>query len=138
MDTRSTIQSLGVTSVSKRVDFNPSLLVEDTAHNRAYNDRYCSHWKVTLKHKGHQLTVPFSMGQAHGASPSLHNVVGCLISDSLSVEDVDFEDWAENLGFDADSKSAKKAYKACVRMRERLIDFFGDDAFNALCDADDL
>lgn len=36
-----------------------------------------------------------------------------LLMDTSDIEDYDFEEWAENLGWDPDSRKAERSFKAC-------------------------
>lgn len=85
------------------------------------------HWKVTLRHKGRKLTTEFHQGSAHTCEPTAADVLSCLVSDAVSVEsEGSFEDWADSLGYDTDSRKAERTYKACVRIRDRVRRFLPD------------
>lgn len=72
------------------------------------------------------LRVDFHVGTAHGA-PDAEDVINCLVQDALSLENsTGFEDWAENLGYDPDSRKAEKIYKAVEEQSELIRDFLGD------------
>lgn len=86
-----------------------------------------THYKVTLRRAGRRLTVPFSMGPAHCKEPTAIDVMSCLISDSAGVDGQGFEDWARDLGYDADSRKAEKLYRACERQAAKLRQFLGED-----------
>jgi hypothetical protein len=74
------------------------------------------------------LTVPFYMGAAHTSEPTAADVMTCLASDASSYENArSFEDWASDLGYDTDSRSAEKVYKACERITAKLRVLLGDD-----------
>ena len=84
-------------------------------------------YKVTLQYKRRKLTVPFYQGLAC-KDPTAASVIYCLISDALSVEAADsFEDWADSLGYDKDSRKAEKTYKACVKNQQKIRRFLGTD-----------
>lgn len=85
-------------------------------------------FKVTLQYKRRKLTVPFYQGRAVCEEPTAASVIYCLISDALSVESAtSFEDWADNLGYDRDSRKAEKTYKACCNIQQRIRHFLGED-----------
>ena len=95
-----------------------------------WRDAY--HWKVTLRAKidgrRTQLTCFFSMGYGLDREPTAADILDCLASDSASVENcVGFEDWAGDLGYDPDSRTAEKTFKACRKAAERLEKFLGRD-----------
>jgi len=85
------------------------------------------HWKATLLRNGRRLTTEFHQGSAHTSEPTAADVLSCLVSDAVSVEqEPDFEGWAESLGYDADSRKAERTYKACARIRDRVRRFLPD------------
>lgn len=63
--------------------------------------------------------------------PDLVSVVWSLILDS-EVLDYEFEDWARNFGYDADSRQAEKIYKDCMEIALKLIRAFGSEEINQL------
>lgn len=135
MDMKTAIEDLKINMVSKRVESNPNLVMDKytTPQDRIFAKNYLSHWEVTLQFKGKQLTVHHSMV---GRQPNAEMVLHCLIGDSLDVEDVEtFEEWAELFNCNPNSKSSLQTYEHHVKQREDLIEFFGDDAFDTLCNA---
>ena len=96
----------------------------------------CHPWTVTLSWAykpfdddggSRTLTVPFFQGLAHKEAPTVHDVLGCLLTDVMTVENCEsFEDWAGDLGFDADSRNAEKSYNACVESCPKLYEFLGE------------
>jgi len=85
-----------------------------------------SHWKVTLRYQGRQMTVPFSMGPALSHEPTAADVLECLLSDASSADE-DFENWAADLGFDPDSRRAERIYRTVQRQTLKLSRLLGDD-----------
>lgn len=54
------------------------------------------------------------------------DVFDALVSDATSVETTDgFEDWAAEMGYNPDSRKAEEIYRACVKVRDQLVDFLG-------------
>lgn len=92
------------------------------------------HWLCTLTRGAESMEVHFSMGSAHqGKEPEAAEVLDCLASDSAGLENnPSFEDWAEEYGYDADSRKAEKTYQACLEQAEKLKAFLGADAFEEL------
>jgi hypothetical protein len=78
-------------------------------------------YKVTLKFEGRSMTVDFWCGSLHPA-PTAFDVMCCLISDS-SCADTSYEEWAESIGYDVDSREAEKTYKACIAQTKRFTRF---------------
>lgn len=93
-------------------------------------------WMVTLRYRGRRLTVPFYMGSALDREPTAADVLSCLCSDTMSIENSGgFEDWASDLGYDTDSRKAEETYRQCEKIATRLRTFLGDD-FEAFCRAE--
>ena len=131
MSTETTTQSLasfirahGITASSEMVDENPNMMDGDRM----------DHYKVRLRSRaGKRLTVFFSMGIALCREPTAADVLDCLASDSSSIENArSFEDWASELGYDADSWKAEHTFKVCERQAEKLKKFLGEEAYSQL------
>lgn len=61
------------------------------------------------------------------------DVLACILSEVAGVLDADednetgFEDWCFELGMDTDSRKAWKAYQACCRQRDDVLDALAAD-----------
>lgn len=89
--------------------------------------RDCHPWTVTLRYQGRQMTVPFYMGPALCHEPTAREVLECLASDACGVENArSFEEWADDLGFDPDSRKAERTFRACERQTAKLRRLLGD------------
>lgn len=124
------IASQGLTMTAKPADQNPNT-TDDKWHAEA------DHWACTLRVDGdnrRRWTVPFSMGSGHrGAEPTLASVLDCLASDASSIENTQgFEDWASDMGWNADSRKAERTYKICEAQAKRLRSFLGEEAYQQL------
>jgi hypothetical protein len=85
-------------------------------------------YRVTLRRKGGRMTVNFGMGAALTEEPTAHDVMQSLLSDASGIENArDFEDWADEYGYDTDSRAAEKSYQATVAEVAKLRKFLGDD-----------
>jgi hypothetical protein len=58
-----------------------------------------------------------------------------LVLDSDVIEYSSFEDWAENFGYDADSRKAEKIYRDCLDIALKLKNGIGDAVLNELREA---
>lgn len=99
-----------------------------------------SHWIVTLSSKKtlQTMVLHFTQGAAHKGHPKLKDILSCCQSDANSVEGCgSFEDWAQDMGYDPDSRQAEKIYNACVKEREDLQRVLGDQAFQMLMKVED-
>lgn len=104
-------------------------------------DKDASHWQVKIERFGKisPMVITYSMGSAHKRPPNIAGVMHCLVSDSHYVmDDTTFEQWAGDLGYDADSISALRTFEACQKQAkdfaallnpgdmDRLIELFQD------------
>lgn len=86
--------------------------------------------------------VPFAMGAAASnyirqnsrpIPPSVSDVLGCLALDAVGYDNSrDFEDWAAGLGWDSDSRKAKRCYHATAEQSKALRHLLGDENYQAL------
>lgn len=60
--------------------------------------------------------------------PALVDVLYSLVSDSDAIEYPTFEEWADNYGYDTDSRSAEKTYRACLEIGLKLRHMLDLDA----------
>jgi hypothetical protein len=96
-----------------------------------------THWNCFIRRVGHGagkkdgFSIEYSMGSAHRGLPKLLDVFGCLLSDSGST-DQPFEDWADELGYDSDSRKAERIYNACKATAEKLAKLFSASELNDL------
>lgn len=70
-------------------------------------DANASHWRITLRRDRASMTVEYSMGAALTTSPTLSDVLNCLMLDA-ELGTQSFEDFCADLGYDTDSRSAEK------------------------------
>ena len=85
-------------------------------------------YTVTLHYQQRAMTVPFYTGPAWDREPKLDDVMECLRSDALGVINTSsFEDWADELGFDTDSRRAERTYRQVQRQTDELRQLLGDD-----------
>jgi len=102
------------------------MTAERTDSNPAMPDsNNMDHWKCVLIRRENtrtrRMTVYFSMGFGHnGKAPKAADVLDCIASDAASVDGRDFEEWASDMGYDTDSRTAERTYKACEHQAKRL------------------
>lgn len=66
------------------------------------------------------------------APPSLADVVYSLASDSSVLDSSGFEDWANEFGYDTDSRSAEATYRACLDIALKMRGAIGEAGLQAL------
>lgn len=128
------IEKHRITLTYEYIDSNPHM-----------DDFKGDHYKVTLKRpipgRQHpalsQLSVPFSKGYGHkGAPPTAEDVLECLASDARPAHD-SFEDFCSDYGYDTDSRTAERIYKAATWQTGQLKKFLGPDLFEGLMDCEE-
>ena len=56
--------------------------------------------------------------------PKAADVLQCMLLDASADNNTDFADWAEELGYSADSKTAEEIYNNCIRTHRKLKKIF--------------
>ena len=74
----------------------------------------------------------FGTGGKRLNPPSAADVVYSLASDASAIDCATFEDWADELGYDADSRKAESIYRACLETGLRLRSALGDAGLEQL------
>ncbi len=123
MNTKTFVNMSRVKAVATIADANPNMTGMPAGS---------THWRVTLRSRGRQMTVPFSQGPAICKEPSAADVLDCLASDAASAEGRSFEEWASDMGYDGDSRRALKTFNAVERQTEKLRRFLGESGFQTL------
>jgi hypothetical protein len=67
--------------------------------------------------------------------PNPVDVLYSLAADANALDYATFEDWAQDFGYDTDSRSAEKVYRACLEITLRLRSDLGDLNMQSLRDA---
>lgn len=83
-------------------------------------------YHVTLRYKRRQYSFDFWQGQAITDDPTAEGCLECLLSDAQAGE-LDFEDFCREFGYDDDSRSAERTWRACGEVNMRLRELLGDD-----------
>jgi hypothetical protein len=75
---------------------------------------------------------------AQGATqvkPKKEDVIHCLIMDTDVLDHSGFEDWADNYGYDTDSRKAETIYQICLELALKLRNAIGQDKLDQLRNA---
>ena len=67
--------------------------------------------------------------------PDTVSVIACLIIDASALDSSSFEDWADEFGYDRDSRKAEKVYRECLETALRLRAGIGDEGIKRLQEA---
>lgn len=115
-----------ISMTARTADRNPNM-------DSSIFDANASHYRCTLRMGTKRMTVAYLMGSAHEAPPTAADVLDCLASDSAGYADADdFEAWAEDYGYDPDSRKAERTYRIVGRQAERLEAFLGTETYAVL------
>lgn len=111
------------------LEFGPTPVIPDDADEWQQN---ANAYTAILHYKGRRLTTPFFTGSGWKHDPTAADVLHSLISDAQSVPptpgyEYSFEQWADDLGYDTDSRKAEKTYRAVVRSAKKTRQFLGND-----------
>lgn len=118
------IDRWGITSTATPADRNPNM----------DGGREMDHWRVVLRLERRKMTTYFSLGSGHGGrEPTAQEVIDCIARDAASVDSArSFEEWAQDSGYNPDSRKAHKTFMICRRQGERLQKFLGVDHYAEL------
>lgn len=98
--------------------------------------RTANPWTVELRYQRRRMTVHFWTGSMAG-EPNTADVVWCLAADASGLDCCrDFDDWADNYGYDRDSRKAEALYRQVQKQTEKFRRLLGDD-FAAIVELDE-
>ena len=95
-----------------------------------YNDKNDRHiFKITLSRNGKRFTFNFGQSIAEGSNePTLYDVLVCLQKYDVGT----FEDFCGEFGYDEDSRTAERVYKAVVKEFEAMQRLFTEEELEIL------
>lgn len=112
------------------------------AHCPSYrqNSRWTQDYHAIIEHeveKGTQAQNLATFGLVTGRHqkpilPDSVSVIWSLLMDSAVLDYSGFEDWANNYGYDPDSRNAEKIYQACLGLALQLRNGLGDSTISKL------
>lgn len=68
-------------------------------------------------------------------APKAADVLYCLVSDASAADAGSFEEWVGDLGYDIDSRSAERVYRACLETHKALSSAFTGEEYATLREA---
>jgi hypothetical protein len=115
-----------VTMACREVD------IASTPQSKITDDPWATgHYRCTLT-GADASTVTVTVGCDEGP-PATEDVIAVLGAEAATVEAFgSFEDWAEALGYDPDSRTAERIYRAARRRARGLRDLIGHDSYRQL------
>ena len=84
-------------------------------------------WRITLKYQGRTMGFNFYGGGAV-QTPEADDGVWCMALESYGVRDNNFNEWAQEFGYSADSRQAFATYQKIKRNAERFNDFIASES----------
>ena len=83
---------------------------------------------VYLKRGTRETHTPYFKGKGLGyENPTLSEVIVSLMADRATIQtSSDFEDWADNLGYNSDSITDRNTYELCQTTTNRLESMFNE------------
>lgn len=86
-------------------------------------------FKITLKKGGKQYSFNFGQSIAEGSNePTLYSVLTCLQKYEVGT----FENFCGDFGYDNDSRTALKTYKAVVKEYDKVCSLFSNEELEVL------
>lgn len=121
------LESMGVSFAYLRVSTRPDKLMSDMPAGS-------SHHRVLIKRGNREMTTYYSRGPAHKSeNPDNADVFNSLLMDTSDIDiGYEFDEWAENLGFDPDSRKAERIFKLCQETLLHLKTLFSDSELDEL------
>jgi hypothetical protein len=107
------VRARGITARATQITARPDGLLTDLPR----------HFRVVLAYGSRRMTVYFSQGSAHTAPPTAEDVLDCLAADFITDSGDSFESWCAELGYDTDSRTAERTYRAQKRQAAKLARF---------------
>ncbi len=100
-----------------------------------------THWKVVLwtthPRKWWRSTFPLYSSKGpghHGEPPDLPEILDCLVNDADILYYDNFEHWADDYGYDSDSRKAEQTFKQRRKQARAFRAFLGEEYLQMLCD----
>jgi len=104
-------------------------------HLRGYNLSFYS--KMSIRdHKQISTVLEGGRSTEFGiVEPNIDDVLSCLIMDADVLTYDSFDDWAECMGYDTDSRKAEETYRACIEIGLKLRNRLGEETLPQLQEA---
>lgn len=121
------IAQTALTLTAERIDERPDQ--EDSDRNKGARHFAC---RIHSTSRNFPMRITFSQGSAFKEDPTLEDILQCLHSDFAGFDpSVPFEDWADDYGYDTDSRKAERIYNTIDKQRTDFLRFVGDASYTA-------
>lgn len=100
------------------------------------------HFICTIKQVGfgnkQSVILNYSQGSAHTKPPTITDVLESVALDCSGVENTrTFEEWADESGYDTDSRKAERIYIACLDQRAKFQTLLGHEAYKTFLECEE-
>lgn len=92
--------------------------------------RNASKYNCKLSFKNKSIVLDYYMGAAHTKAPTKKDILYSLVMDD--VNDMNFDDFCMNFGYDNDSIKALRIFEACQKQTKEFYDVFNADEIEIL------
>lgn len=90
-------------------------------------------YKLRIRFGRRSMTSLWQQGVGVMSDPDIHDVMSAMLSDTSGIfEGQTFEGWAEEYGYDVDSRRAEATYRAVERQTNNLRRLLGPDLLESL------
>lgn len=102
-----------------------------------------SHWAFIISQKrvgknDYKIKGFFSQGSAIKTRPTIEEILNSLVLDTIDLDNLSYNDWCDNFGFDNDSIKAENIYKGCKSEHEQMKKFFTQSQLDELYECESL
>lgn len=126
------VKKNGITIDAQPIPDRPDREDIDDPKEREWNDT-AFHWKIAVKRGRKKFPVFWSSGSAAPEAPTAEEVLDNLASDATGFENnPTFVEWAQEYGYDPDSRRAEKIHKAVEEISRKLKNLLGDELYKKL------
>jgi len=80
------------------------------------NDWKCSAFTLVFERHGTMISFPYFMGTGCKGEPDPLEALASVARDGKEAQESIWEDFADNFGYDPDSRKAKKIYEECKNL----------------------
>ncbi len=130
--------SLGLILDVAKVNYSdlPEKIKAYKSNDKGWNDS-ASHYMVSLTKGRKSMTIYYSQGSAFTSAPTISDILNCLASDYQEAG-YTFEDFCSDFGYNNDSISDLRVYKAVMKESRDMERVIGLDNIPTLLDIERL
>ncbi len=88
--------------------------------------RTANKYKARITYNKKSMTTKFYTGRGWERNPELEDILGSILQDTIYL-DYGFDDFANEMGYDTDSRKAKKIYKEIQEQSKKINRIFSKE-----------